>query len=114
MKEDNMLNEMVARYPALESCRADILQACNAIIGCYSNHGKLLLCGNGGSCADADHVVSELMKSFEKGRPVPEDLKEGLKKVSRERGAFIADNLEKWTARHFLKCTWGALFCHIQ
>jgi len=94
MKEDDILNEMVARYPALESCKTDILQACNAIIGCYSNHGKLLLCGNGGSCADADHVVSELMKSFEKGRPVPNDLKDGLKKASGERGAFIADNLE--------------------
>ena len=69
-----ILNEMIGRYPDLEPCRNDIIEACSALIDCYSKNGKLLLCGNGGSCADADHMVGELMKSFEKNRPVEKDL----------------------------------------
>ena len=89
-----VLNEMISRYPALESCKKDIESACSAVIECYSNHGLLLLCGNGGSCADADHIVGELMKSFEKRRPVDKDLEHGLVSVSNTRGAYIAQQLE--------------------
>ena len=94
MKEEDILNEMTRRYPDLESCRKDIREACNAIIDCYLNNGMLLICGNGGSCSDADHIVGELMKSFEKKRPLDEKLEDGLKTVSGERGAFIADRLQ--------------------
>jgi D-sedoheptulose 7-phosphate isomerase len=94
VKEIDILNEMIRRYPALDSCREDIWEACQAIIHTYSNHGKLLICGNGGSCADADHIVGELMKSFEKKRPIDKNLEGKLKSVSPERGAFIADRLQ--------------------
>ena len=89
-----VLNELFSRYPALESCKKDIENACSAVIDCYSNKGLLLLCGNGGSCADADHIVGELMKSFEKRRPVDKDLEDGLKSVSNERGEYIAKKLQ--------------------
>ena len=65
-----------------------------AVINCYSNHGKLLLCGNGGSCSDADHIVGELMKSFEIKRPINKDLEASLKSVSGDRGAYIGDRLQ--------------------
>ena len=94
MKEEDILNEMISRYPALKSCKSDIMEACNAIVNCYSNNGKLLLCGNGGSCSDADHIVGELMKSFENRRPVDNDIQYGLKSVSHERGAYIAEKLQ--------------------
>ena len=94
VKEEDILNEMISRYPDLETCKNDIRKACRAVIDCYSNHGKLLLCGNGGSCSDADHIVGELMKSFEKKRPIDKKLEEGLKTVSGERGAFIAERLQ--------------------
>lgn len=94
MKEEDILNEMISRYPALEDCKYDIREACKAVINCYSNHGKLLLCGNGGSCSDADHIVGELMKSFERKRPIDKTLEGSLKSVSGERGAFIADRLQ--------------------
>ncbi len=94
VKEEDILNEMISRYPALESCKNDIWEACKAVIDCYSNSGKLLICGNGGSCSDADHIVGELMKSFEKKRPIDKNLEDGLKSVSGERGAFIADRLQ--------------------
>jgi phosphoheptose isomerase len=94
MKEEDILNEMIGRYPGLESCKKDIGEACRAIIECYVRQGKLLLCGNGGSCSDADHVVGELMKSFEKRRPIGYDLDHRLRSVSSDRGAFIAEKLQ--------------------
>ena len=59
-----MLNELISRYNVLEECREDIIKARDAIIKCYENGGKMLICGNGGSCADSDHIVGELMKGF--------------------------------------------------
>ena len=59
-----MLNELLDRYPQLINCRDAIVSAGEAMIQCYKNRGKLLLCGNGGSSADCDHIVGELMKSF--------------------------------------------------
>lgn len=59
-----MLNELISRYNVLEECREDITKARDAIIKCYENGGKMLICGNGGSCADSDHIVGELMKGF--------------------------------------------------
>lgn len=52
------------RYPALERCRAEIAQADEALIASFRAGGKLLICGNGGSAADAGHIAGELMKSF--------------------------------------------------
>ena len=94
MKAEDILNEMISRYPALESCQNDIREACQAVIDCYSSQGKVLLCGNGGSCADADHIVGELMKSFERKRPINKDLEGSLKAVSSERGTYIAERLQ--------------------
>ena len=94
MKEEDILNEMISRHPALADCKKDIREAYIAVINCYSNQGKLLLCGNGGSCADADHIVGELMKSFERKRPIDKNLEGNLKSISGERGAFIADRLQ--------------------
>jgi len=74
-----MLNELITRYPVLESAKEQIVEARDAIIECYKNGGKLLLCGNGGSCADCDHIVGELMKGFLKLRPLSEEKKKAMK-----------------------------------
>ena len=78
-----MLEELLTRYPALEACRADILAAATLLLDTYKNGGKVLVCGNGGSCADSEHIVGELMKGFLLKRPVtderiPADLQAGL------------------------------------
>lgn len=65
-----MLNELIERYPALSEIKDDIAKATEEIIACYENGGKVLLCGNGGSCADCDHIAGELMKGFLKKRPL--------------------------------------------
>ncbi len=53
----------------LSACRAEIEAAFRALSDCYASGGKLLVCGNGGSAADADHIVGELMKGYLKPRP---------------------------------------------
>ena len=63
--------EIFERYPALEACRADMEKALALLIGCAKADGKILVCGNGGSAADSEHIVGELMKGFLKKRPLP-------------------------------------------
>lgn len=77
------MNELLTRYPALRICEKDINAAVDKMTRCFSAGGKLLLCGNGGSCADCDHIVGELMKGFLLSRPVedariPAELGKGL------------------------------------
>ena len=64
-----MLNELITRYPILANCQDDIALVAQTLINCYKKGGKLLICGNGGSCADSDHIVGELLKGFLKKRP---------------------------------------------
>lgn len=59
-----MLNELLERYPALHTCEKDIEDALKLLIDTYKNGGKVLVCGNGGSAADSEHIVGELMKGF--------------------------------------------------
>ena len=75
-----MLKELLERYPSLASCEKEITAARDALISCYEKGGKVLLCGNGGSCADCDHIVGELMKGFLKKRPLSDAKKAEMKK----------------------------------
>ena len=78
------LELLIERYPALAVCESEIKRAIEAIIACYEKGGKLLLCGNGGSCADCDHIVGELMKGFLKKRPLDESKKAEMKEKCAE------------------------------
>lgn len=89
-----MLDELIRRYPVLESVRADIEAVYEILEGCYANGGKLLIAGNGGSAADAEHIVGELMKGFVKKRPVPSEMEQALKATDPVRGAELAKKLQ--------------------
>lgn len=78
------LELLIERYPALAACESEIKRAIEAIIACYEKGGKLLLCGNGGSCADCDHIVGELMKGFLKKRPLDESKKAEMREKCAE------------------------------
>lgn len=78
------LELLIERYPALAVCESEIKRAIEAIIACYEKGGKLLLCGNGGSCADCDHIVGELMKGFLKKRPLDESKKAKMREKCAE------------------------------
>lgn len=85
---------LINRYPVLESIKEDIIEAYLLMEECYLNGGKLLIAGNGGSAADAEHIAGELMKRFKILRPVSSEYAEKLVAVDAERGAALAKNLE--------------------
>jgi len=64
------LSALFARYPVLEACEKDLNDALEVLRAAYQSGNKLLVCGNGGSAADSEHVVGELMKGFLKRRPI--------------------------------------------
>ena len=94
MKKDEIIGLLCADYPSLNSLKEDLARAAEMIIDCYEKGGKLLLCGNGGSSADADHLAAELMKSFETTRPLDSSLKERLSEISDSRGDYLGEKLE--------------------
>ena len=89
-----MLDELIKRYPILERVREDIDVVYGILERCYENGGKLLIAGNGGSAADAEHIVGELMKGFVKRRPVTEEMKEALEKADPVRGKELSEKLQ--------------------
>lgn len=85
---------LVENHPRLDVCRpaveAAFVQLCETIV----NGGKLLLCGNGGSAADADHIVGELMKGFLLRRPLATDEQERLVSLWGDDGRHLAEHLQ--------------------
>lgn len=89
-----ILNRLLQRYPILERNREEIYQAYKLLEECYIKGNKLLVAGNGGSAADAEHIVGELMKGFIKKRPLGSDLKKRLIELDKEMGEVLAEKLE--------------------
>lgn len=85
----DFFNSLFERYPMLNDCKADIRKVFELMAECYNGDGKLLCCGNGGSAADCDHLVGELMKGFLKKRPLSENEKNSFC------GSKAADNIQK-------------------
>ncbi len=85
----DILKDLIKRYPPLAECEEDIIKAYNLIKHTYDNGGKLLCCGNGGSSADCDHLVGELMKGFLKKRPLSTD------EVNKFENKALAEGLQK-------------------
>ena len=94
MENNFFLEELITRYPQLLPVKEAIRKAADCIVACYEQGGKLLVCGNGGSCSDSDHIVGELMKGFENRRRITESLKNQLIEASGERGAYLAEKLQ--------------------
>lgn len=63
------IQDCLKRYPELIICQASLLETFNTLVAVFKDNKKLLICGNGGSAADADHIAGELMKSFLKKSP---------------------------------------------
>ncbi|MBZ4665908.1 SIS domain-containing protein [Mahella sp.] len=96
MKENTKkhLDRLIERYPSLDACRGDIERAFELIAADLASGGKILVCGNGGSAADAQHIVGELMKGFLKSRPLPDEISHSIEDIGGERGRYIASKLQ--------------------
>ena len=88
------LDLLIERYPQLAVCKDDIAKAYEIIETCYAHGGMLLIAGNGGSAADAEHIVGELMKGFKNPRKLPKEYAERLIAVNLELGKTLAENLQ--------------------
>ena len=95
MKEYEYIQELLERYPVLKREETALREVYEIIKNCYEAGGKLLIAGNGGSCADSEHIVGELMKGIVKKRPVSEKVAEALKKTDPEAGAALAERLQQ-------------------
>ena len=97
-KLDNRLmkyiNLLVERYPSLDFVKDDIVAAYLLMEETYENGGKLLVAGNGGSAADAEHIVGELMKGFKLSRKLEAGFAEQLVAENVELGGILAENLQ--------------------
>jgi len=85
---------LTKRYPALSVCAADVEAAYAILEECFLNGNKLLIAGNGGSAADAEHIVGELMKGFKMPRACSEEFQRRLCEIDGERGAVLAKSLQ--------------------
>ena len=88
------LDLLIRRYPILSVCREDIAKAYDILETCFAGGNKLLVAGNGGSCADAEHIVGELMKGFKLPRRSAEEFAEKLSAVDPVRGEELAEKLQ--------------------
>ena len=86
---------LIERYPRLGSIRQELIDGYLLMEESYENGGKLLIAGNGGSAADAEHIAGELMKRFKRPRPVSEDFAKKLIEIDPELGEPLSRNLER-------------------
>lgn len=88
------IESLIKRHSKLEACKNGIISAYEAMEDAYSSEHKLLIAGNGGSAADAEHIVGELMKKFKINRPVTDEMRKKLMEAHPEKGTLLADCLE--------------------
>lgn len=88
------LDLLIQRYPILEPVKGAIAESFEIMRACYAAGGKLIIGGNGGSCADAEHIVGELMKGFKLPRQLDAAMLDALTEVDGELGAALAKQLQ--------------------
>ena len=85
---------LIERYPSLGAIRGELIDAYLIMEESFSKGGKLLVAGNGGSAADSEHIVGELMKGFKMPRKADSEFADRLKAVDGELGEVLAENLQ--------------------
>ncbi|TVQ21833.1 MAG: SIS domain-containing protein [Spirochaetaceae bacterium] len=94
MDTDQILDDTILRHPTLAQCRADISAAYQTLAGTFRRGGRLLICGNGGSFSDAEHIAGELAKAFLLPRPLTGEQKARFCEAG-DIGAALAKGLQR-------------------
>lgn len=92
---EKIFEELFVNYPALKTCEVDILYSFFVLKECFYQKGKLLICGNGGSAADAEHIVGELLKGFRDPRPIKEEFMIKLKTMFPSEGLELSHKIQE-------------------
>jgi D-sedoheptulose 7-phosphate isomerase len=117
----DILEDCIRRYPCLSVCRQSMEAAYHELCTSFRNHGKLLICGNGGSASDSGHIAGELLKAFRLRRPLASRERDilGEELASKLQGALPAISLPDFVAintacindndprYHFAQLTWA-------
>ena len=82
-------------YPALACLRSQLQCALELLLECVHCGGRIMTCGNGGSAADAEHIVGELLKDFLQRRPLPEADAARLRDMFGKDGLYMAHHLQQ-------------------
>ena len=90
----DLYNRLFTRYPDLLDCAETIWSAYVVLETCYVQGGKVMICGNGGSAADSEHITGELLKGFYLRRPVAADFKQKLAGMYPEEAEYLASHLQ--------------------
>lgn len=90
-----MLQSFMETHSCLLGCRAQIAAALALLGDCFGRGSKLLVCGNGGSAADAEHIVGELMKGFLLRRTLPSEAQGRLTALDAELGSYLGTKLQQ-------------------
>lgn len=91
---NSILERLAQKYPDLESCVTDIERTVQLLRDTFAGGGKVLICGNGGSAADTEHIVGELMKGYLSKRPIGDPLRERFRTEYGETGDYLAAHLQ--------------------
>lgn len=92
---EKFFNDLFNQYSELVICKKDIYSMFSIMVNCYKNKGKMLVCGNGGSAADSEHIVGELMKEFWIKRPAPKSMTKKLEAIESKNSDYIYNNLQQ-------------------
>lgn len=93
-KLQHHIDLLIQRYPVLKECEESIVKAYDILEECFASGHKLLIAGNGGSSADAEHIAGELLKGFKLSRKCSNDFADELLKIDPIRGKELADKLQ--------------------
>ena len=91
----NELELLFRHYPFLSVCRESVLAAFHLLSNCYHNRGLIMVCGNGGSAADAEHIVGELMKGFKLRRPLTPEQRLLFQSLFPDDSDYFSENLQQ-------------------
>jgi D-sedoheptulose 7-phosphate isomerase len=95
VENNQIIHELTERHPRLLPVKNEIGKAAELLVSCFRKGGKLLVCGNGGSSSDSDHIAGEMMKGFEKRRLIAEKSVNALVASGGERGRYLSEKLQK-------------------
>ncbi len=88
------IDNLIERYPRLVDIKKNLEESINTLIETIKKNGTILICGNGGSAADSEHIVGELMKGFILKRPITDDLGQKIRKNYPEDYEYLYKNLQ--------------------
>ncbi len=94
MNTEAILEDLIKRYPCMAECAQSIQKAYELLVNAYQEGNKLLVAGNGGSAADAEHIVGELMKGFKMERRLDTSYRHALKSADEELGTVLETHLQ--------------------